>query len=460
MLDYHPDRNALERFSWGQATAPEERWIEDHLRAGCPVCQQEVDALLAPTLDASLLAQLGLALPPSTSGERAAEEALWSRVLHRLEQRMALVTVERRDAPRLIAEILERPASGRTTLVRGERRFQTLAVCELLIEKSFAAGFRDPAEALALAGLGLQVAESLDPETYGPSVVRDLVARSWAYLGNARRLTFDLAGAAEALGRAEEIAETGSADPLEEARILDFKASLLSDQGRFEQAAELLDIVTDIYGSLKETHRKGRALISKGTVLGHAGWPEEAIRILREGLALLDWDSEPRLVLMARHNLAWFLTDCGRGEEARGYLERFRHTYGGFKDPWTELRLLWLSGRIAAATGRPEEAGEALREARRRFLAGGQGYEASLVTLELANLYLEERRTTDVRQLAREMLPVFLSQDVHREALAALAVFQRAAEADGATPGLVRQISDYLLRARWNPSLRFEPAAA
>lgn len=458
MLEHHPDRNALERFSRGQAAAPEERWIEDHLRAGCPVCQQEVDALLAPTLDASVLSQLGLALPPAE--ERPADDAIWSRVLQRLEQRMALVMVERSAAPGLVAELLEKPASGRPGWVRAERRFQTLAVCELLIEKSFEAGFGDPQEAQTLAGLAIRTAELLDPDTYGSSVVRDLTARAWAYLGNARRLAYDLAGAEEALAQAEEIAETGSADPLEEARILDFKASLLSDQGRFEQAAELLDIVIDIYGSLKEGHLKGRALISKGTVLGHANWHEEAIRVLREGLSLVDWEREPRLVLMARHNLAWFLTDCGRGEEARNYLERFRHTYSQFHDPWTELRLLWLSGRIAAATGRQEEAGDALREARRRFLAAGHGYEASLVTLELANLYLEQRRTADVRQLAREMLPVFLSQDVHREALSALAVFQRAAEADGATPHLVRRISDYLLRARRNPHLRFEPAAA
>lgn len=458
MLEHHPDRNALERFSRGQAAAPEERWIEDHLRAGCPVCQQEVDALLAPTLDASALSQLGLALP--ATDEPPADEALWSRVLRRLEQRMALVGIERSAAPGLVDELLEHPASGRLERVRGERRFQTLAICELLIEKSFEAGFGDPREAQSLAGLAIQTAEILDPETYGPSVVRDLTARAWAHLGNARRLAFDLAGAEEALVQAEEIAETGSADPLEEARILDFKASLLSDQGRFEQAAELLDIVVDIYGSLKEGHRKGRALISKGAVLGHSGWHEEAIRVLREGLSLLDWEREPRLVLMARHNLAWFLTDCGRGEEARAYLERFRHTYAQFHDTWTELRLLWLSGRIAAATGRLEEAGEALREVRRRFLAVGQGYEASLVTLELANLYLKERRTSDVRQLAREILPVFLSQDVHREALSALTVFQRAAEADGATPHLVRQISDYLLRARRNPHLRFETAAA
>src|SRR5690349_8735614 len=183
MLEHHPDRNALERFSRGQAAAPEERWIEDHLRAGCPVCQQEVDALLAPTLDASVLSQLGLALPATE--EPAADEALWSRVLRRLEQRMALVGLERSAAPRLVDELLEHPASGRLEQVRAERRLQTLAVCELLIEKSFEAGFTDPREAQSRAGLAIRTAEILDPETYGPSVVRDLAARAWVYLGNA-----------------------------------------------------------------------------------------------------------------------------------------------------------------------------------------------------------------------------------------------------------------------------------
>ena len=137
-------------------------------------------------------------------------------------------------------------------------------------------------------------------------MVQDLQARAWAYLGNARRIAFDLAGAEEALARAERLAESGSADPLEEARILDLRASLLSDQGHFEQAAELLDVVVDIYDDLREPHRKGRAMISKGVFLGYAGWPEEAIRQIRKGLGLADWDAraapgadgpaQPRLV--------------------------------------------------------------------------------------------------------------------------------------------------------------------
>jgi len=54
------------------------------------------------------------------------------------------------------------------------------------------------------------------------------------------------------------------------------------------------------------------------------------------------------------------------------------------------------------------------------------------------------------------MLPIFLSQDVHRQALAALAAFQHAAEMDRATPCLVRDLAAYLLRARRNPKLAFQ----
>jgi len=58
------------------------------------------------------------------------------------------------------------------------------------------------------------------------------------------------------------------------------------------------------------------------------------------------------------------------------------------------------------------------------------------------------------------MLAVFLSQDVHRQAAAALAVFQQAAELDSATPVLLEEIATYLQRARKNPRLRFESTAA
>jgi tetratricopeptide (TPR) repeat protein len=458
----HPDRNAFERFSRGEASAAEERWIEDHLRSACALCQEHVDELLSCSFDPS-----GAALE-ETGGQdadladdlTASQDAAWDRLFARLGSRLSRAAAERNDAPALLGELFGRPWEEQSVLLRLDRRLRTVAVCEQLIETSFEEGFRDPSRAIELAERGLLLAELLDAERYGRSVVQDLQARAWAYLGNARRIAFDLAGAEAALIRAERLVEEGSADPLEEARVLDLRASLLSDQGHFEQAAELLEVVIDIYGDLGEPHRKGRAMISKGVFLGYSGWPEEAIRQIRKGLGLIDWDREPRLVLMARHNLAWFLNDCGRSEEALRQLERFRHTYREFSDAWTALRLAWLDGRIAGGLGRVEDAERILREVRRSFLAGGQGYDAALVTLDLAHLHLENGRAAEVRTLARELLDLFLSHDIHRQALAALAVFQTAVDMDDATPGLAQAVSSYLVRARRNPQLRFEKAAA
>jgi tetratricopeptide (TPR) repeat protein len=455
MAQYHPGREDLERFARGDVFAHERRKIEDHLRSGCRPCQRLIDEML-PELDEACL-RLELADAEDLDWKESSADL--DIAFSKLEQRLALISLERNAAPRLVADLLRHPVKERLTLVRSSRRFQTLAVCDFLVDKSFEIGFRDPVGSSELAELAIEVAGQLDGGYYGKSVVQDLKARSWAYLGNARRINSDFIGAEQAFLMAEMLAEDGSADPLEEARILDLKASLLSDQGWFEHAADLLDEVIDIYEDVKENHRKGRATISKGLFLGYAGLAEKAIQLLQDGLALIDWDREPRLVLMARHNLAWFLNDCGRCEEAFRQLERFRHSYHEFPDAWTELRLGWLQGRIAIGLSRYDEAEETLREVQQRFIDQGLGYDASMVTLDLAGLFLSQGRNEEVRELATAMIPIFVSQDVHRQAIAALAVFQQAAEADRATAGLVEEIASYLLRARKNPRLIFSESA-
>jgi len=81
-----------------------------------------------------------------------------------------------------------------------------------------------------------------------------------------------------------------------------------------------------------------------------------------------------------------------------------------------------------------------------------------LVSLELAVLYLEDGRTTEVQLLARQMAPIFQAQGVHGEALAALKLFREAAEHEAVTVEFARRLVAYLHRAQHNPQLRFEDA--
>jgi len=445
---HHPDHATLERFSRNELTPEEGSRIEDHLRSGCSLCQRRVDDLL---LELERMLRDETAEPRVDSG--------WDRLFASLRWRMSLARRERAAAPRLAAELVEAAADERLALIRARPQLRTPAVCDALLELSFAEGFPDPAQAIELAHLAVRIAEELDPGFYGRSVVQDLRTRAWAHLGNARRIAADFLGAEQALATAESHLAEGSADPLEEARVLDFKASLCSDRGRFEEAAELIDVVIEIYEEIRDPHRHGRALISKGIFLGYAGRPEEAVTLISDGLARIDRgidrNREPRLELMAHHNLAWFLNDCGRSDEAGELLRSSHDLYQDFPDVWTGVRRTWLEGRIALGQGRPDEAEAALRAAKESFLAQGIGYEAAMVTLDLASLYLQQGRSAEVKSLAREMLPLFVAQDVHRHAASALAAFQQAVELDRVTPRLAREVAAYLMRARRNPDLQF-----
>jgi hypothetical protein len=83
-------------------------------------------------------------------------------------------------------------------------------------------------------------------------------------------------------------------------------------------------------------------------------------------------------------------------------------------------------------------------------------YDVALTLLEEAILLLEEGREAEVKLLAKELEKVFESKGVHREALAALRLFQEAAEREEATPELARRVLNYLFRARHDQGLRFE----
>ena len=128
---------------------------------------------------------------------------------------------------------------------------------------------------------------------------------------------------------------------------------------------------------------------------------------------------------------------------------------GRVQEDWLQLRLLWLRGDIAAGQGDLAAAEQAYLATRDGFVTLSNGYDAATVSLDLAILYLRQDRTADVQRLAEEMLPVFQAQDVHREALAALALFQEAARQDRLTLDQARQVAAFLREARNEPALHF-----
>jgi tetratricopeptide (TPR) repeat protein len=353
---------------------------------------------------------------------------------------------------------LQHPLDRQRLLIANNLRFRTWALCELLLDSAREEGFHDPAKALELARLGALTAEHLDASLHGDGRARDLAARAWATLGNAERIRSDFHAAEKCFQRAERLLKQGTGDPLEKAGVLLLKASLLGNQQRFFEAFRVLDRVVSIGRKYGDLHLCGKAMITRGflcAVAAHDAPETDAHRWLSEGLELVDPAAEPRLVVAARHNLILHLAECGRNAEALQLLEQTRPLYAFLGDQMNLLRLRWVEGRIAVAQGRFARAEPMLQEVRKEFVEREIGYDAALVSLDLARIYARQGRSTEMRRLAEEMLPIFNSRQIQREALTALVIFQKAAEMESVTLGLVQELSEYLDRTRKNPGSRF-----
>jgi tetratricopeptide (TPR) repeat protein len=349
------------------------------------------------------------------------------------------------EAAALLGEVLGRPAAERLGLVQ-EVRFHGLKLCQLLQERSEELWCEDPVAGVELARLAVQISGFLDESHYGKGLVEDTRAMAWACLGNAYRVASDLRCAEEALDQAKAHLEQSGGEAYTEAQILSFRASLRSSQGRFREAARLLDRALAIYREAKDRHLEGKALIQKAMALAYDGKLQRAVRLARRGLSLIDPVEEPRLFVTAQHNLIGYLNEDGSPDQALDTLRKTRSLYQDLGEPSHLARLSWLEGRIMRDLGRLTEAEAALKEARDFFVQRGIGFDAAMVLLDLATIYAQRGETAELKRLAAEMVPVFASRDVHPEALAALALFQKAAEAEQVDLGLLEGIASSLRR--------------
>ena len=368
----------------------------------------------------------------------------------------AVLEKERDDAPGLFVELFEQPAEDRDLLLRDAFRFQTWGVFELLVERSLEISIQDPARGEHLGLLALRLSDHLDRGRYGAKQIADLRARAWAFVGNACRLRSDFQGAEEAFGQAYQQLKKGTRDGLERAIFLDLRASLLRDQRRFDEALRLLQRAVDLFLNYGERHRAGRSLMKMATVHHHAGNLESAISSLHQALPLIDPEREPRLLLCARHNLVDYIAGQGRFLEAQRLYREARPLYRSFNEPWVQNRRKWVQGKIVKGLGNLRRAEALFLAVRDGFIVEGIPYDTALVSLELALLFAEQGRTEDLKRLAAEMVPIFASRHIHREALAALSFFRQAVEAETAGAELVARVAAYLRHAEADPGLPFE----
>jgi tetratricopeptide (TPR) repeat protein len=363
---------------------------------------------------------------------------------------------ERAEAADLLVDLLRQPADHREACLRAGPQFRTWGFVELLVARSLEAATQETEHAEELGRLALTVSSLLDARFYGAEPIEDLRTRAWGHIANARRVRSDLAGAEQAFASSKEHLRRGTQDPLTIALLLDLEGSLRRDQRQLGEAARLFAKAAGLFPDQGDPHRCGRALLNLSTVQYFAGDLEEAMVTLRRSLERLDLEREPRLRLYAGHNLADYLTLAERFEEALAVYRETRPLYREFPEPWVQNRRKWVRARILRGLGKPRLAESLLLAVRDGFLAEGVPFDTALVSLEIALLHAEQGRSGEIKKLAGEMLPVFSSLRIHREALAALSFLLQAIQSESASAKLIVAVASFLRQAEHDPSLPFQ----
>jgi len=368
----------------------------------------------------------------------------------------AALARSRAEAPNLLEDLLPLDPEQRLAHLHTDPRLVSWGLCELLIRRSCQTAPEQPSEALHLADLAVHVADRISESgLFEDQWVYQLRALAWAALGNALRILGDLPGAGRSFDMSDTWWEAGTRE-IEDALgyepiRLDLKASHRMAERHFDESLALLDQAVTLFldgpPEHRDPHLAGRSLILKAFVQIEMGATESALQILKKANGLIDPERDPRLQLCLHHNLVDNLSKAGQHQEAAALLPELKTLAATHGTALDRLRLDWVEGRIATGLGDHDHARTQLTRVRQTFLADGNVYEAALATLDLVVSDLKTGDTATVRNLTDEMVTVFRTLDVPREALAALLLFQESARQETATVDLAREVAASLKKA-------------
>jgi tetratricopeptide (TPR) repeat protein len=442
--DHHPTPDELAALSRGALAPRRALEVTLHLLEGCRSCRPVVPSpaeIIEP------------AEPALSTGDydKVVERALAAA----LRQRQTYEG-ERTQVRRLVAELA---AGGPAIVAEVRRRESGAPLVEALLERSWALRHEDPARTAELAWSATEVAADLALGPNGVKRAADLRFRAWAELGNALRVADDFDGAEQAFDTALGHWAAGTLDETLLARYLDLRASLYRARRELNSAQAALAVACSIYLRYGQRHLAGRAMIGHAIHTGLAGEPEAALQLISNGLSLIEEHREPDLVLTAVQNRICFLIECEQYDEARKILFLNRGRFQQETGHIFGLKVRWLEGRIDAGRGQQARAEEVLCEAREGFEAVGLGYNAALVTLDLAAVVLRQGRAAEASALVLEAAEAFTALRIHREMLMAVLYLRETVLQGMAEVPLVEKVAAFLRRAEHDASVRFEPQA-
>jgi hypothetical protein len=393
-------------------------------------------------------------MPPPPPAASAIELRLSGLAMAAMQRNLSAAFADRENAESLFRELLARPSEERFRAVAGDETFASPGLAHSLLDRAEALCPESPGEASHLAALALLIANRLPPP-WTMLERESLAGRARCLEGEAKRRMGEIPAARVALRQSFRHFEALPVGCAERADFCRYLARLRRDQGRDDEALALMARAIERFDSLPERRRAAECRLELAWMHLDDLDSSEALRHFEEVRAqeAEGFGKTPFEVwLSVRHGLALCHADLRREAAARAVLAEIA-SLAQRRPRLDRLRASRAEADVAQRLEANDEAEALLAASWVGFLEEGAPYDAVLALLELAQLYAEQGRTSEIERLHRELSTVDgLGAPAH-EALRFGLDFALLHGLAGIE--MLEALKVFVQRARHNPEARF-----
>lgn len=410
--------------------------------AACPSCRQQ-EALIR-TVDRTIR---------SRRSYESADSVLSTRIpILALGRKLAAEESAARDALR---EVLLHPIRFSWEAVAEKIEYHTGGVVRLLCEVAEGIVEQNPAYAHRLADTARRIADELAADDYSPAVVAGLQGLAWKWCGIALRYLGDYQDALKSLETSEGHYRELHVSAFEIALIDYVRATIFFSNHRFDDSYLFALKAQPVFLQFGDRVRYLQARMAEGSALFMLREFTRALAIFQAVLASPHIGGNKTLRARATQSLGATKMELGDYEGARVDLERAAVEYPllGLS---TELpRVRWALGRLALKQQDASRAISAFAAARDDFIQVRMLMDASLVSIDLAEVFLALGESRSVVDLCSGLVERFAAEGMLTSAMMALAFVKEATEKGRITARHLQYVRDFLTRSMSDPKLLF-----
>jgi tetratricopeptide (TPR) repeat protein len=311
-----------------------------------------------------------------------------------------------------------------------------------------------PEEAVAIAALGVQIAEASARGEISTAVGR-VAALSYYHRGYALWYTGNVIEALADCDRADVTLGAFAGADLDCARVSLMRAMIYQMLERRDEALHLATEAANVFAGYEDVDRVAAARSVIAITLQEAHREREALLIHAQIVAMSGISERWRL--SAVNNMALCYQAMGDLQEATDHLVRAIAGYEKIGMMTFRSKSRWALADVFAQQGKHEEALALYRELRTEFQELGMWNDVALASLDAADVLAAVGRTPEIREICRTAIEYFVANGLERTepALRGLAYLQEAVTAESATSRAIQNVRAFLLAPESGPDLLF-----